>query len=144
MLVTGPAAIEEVLVGQSRLFPKENIEQLRHTTDYMLFGTGLLTSNGDFWLRQRRLAQPAFHRQRIADYSQAMLAHTEQMLTTWRPGQSLDVHEAMMELTLNAAAPRGCPRHLARAVGRAGTTETQRAQRPEQHRFGAASSAPLR
>lgn len=91
-------------MGQSRLFPKEEIEQLRHTTDYLLFGTGLLTSNGDFWLRQRRLAQPAFHRQRIAGYGQAMLAHTERMLATWRPGQTLDIHEAMMGLTLNIVA----------------------------------------
>jgi len=104
VLVSGPAEIEEVLVGQSRLFPKEEIEQLRHTTDYLLFGTGLLTSNGDFWLRQRRLAQPAFHRQRIAGYGQAMIAHTEQMLATWRPGQTLDAHEAMMGLTLNIVA----------------------------------------
>jgi cytochrome P450 len=104
VLVTGPAQVEEILVTQSRRFPKEDIEELRHTIDYMLFGTGLLTSNGDFWLRQRRLAQPAFHRQRIDAYGEAMVAHTERMLTRWRPGQSLDIHDAMMELTLGIVA----------------------------------------
>ncbi len=103
-LVAHPAQIEEVLVTQSRGFPKEDIEQLRGTLDYLLFGTGLLTSNGDFWLRQRRLAQPAFHRQRIAAYAQVMVAHTEQMLARWRPGQSFDLHDEMMALTLQIVA----------------------------------------
>lgn len=103
-LVAHPAQIEEVLVAPSRGFPKEDIEQMRGSLDYLLFGTGLLTSNGDFWLRQRRLAQPAFHRQRVAAYARTMVDHTERMLARWRPGQSFDLHDEMMALTLHIVA----------------------------------------
>lgn len=95
-----PAQIEEILVTRNREFPKENIERMRHTTDYMLFGLGLLTSGGEFWLRQRRLAQPAFHRQRIAGYAEAMARHAQELIAPWRPGQTLDIHTAMMDVTL--------------------------------------------
>lgn len=69
-----------------------------------LVGNGLLTSDGEFWLRQRRLAQPAFHRRQIESFAETMTAATEKLLAKWkepaRQGQALDVSEAMMELTL--------------------------------------------
>jgi len=103
-LVSSPALIEEVLVTSNRTFPKEDIEQVKGSLDYLLFGTGLLTSNGEFWLRQRRLAQPAFHRQRIAGYGDVTVQQTEHMLLDWRDRQTFDVHEAMMALTLKIVA----------------------------------------
>ena len=69
-----------------------------------IFGDGLLTSEGEDWRRQRRLAQPAFHRERIAAYSRLMVAATERMLERWQDGQALDVHEEMMRLTLEIVA----------------------------------------
>ena len=61
-------------------------------------------SEGSFWRRQRRLAQPAFHRDRISAYSQVMVDYTERMLAGWRPGQALDVHHEMMGVTLAIVA----------------------------------------
>ncbi|HEU4325528.1 MAG TPA: cytochrome P450 [Roseiflexaceae bacterium] len=102
--ISHPELIEQVLVTNNRTFPKEDIEQMRGSLDYLLFGTGLLTSNGEFWLRQRRLAQPAFHRQRVAGYSEATVESTQRMLAGWSDGQAMDVHEEMMRLTLEIVA----------------------------------------
>jgi len=66
-----------------------------------LIGKGLLTSEGDFWRKQRKLAQPAFHRQRITGFAQLMVRHTAAMLERWDmlpAGATLDVHAEMMQL----------------------------------------------
>ncbi len=82
--VSHPDYIEEILVNQARKFIKGRI--LR--ANKRLFGNGLLTSEGDFWLRQRRLAQPAFHRARIATYAETMTRFAERMVETWRDGET--------------------------------------------------------
>lgn len=69
-----------------------------------LAGEGLFTSEGDLWLRQRRLMQPAFHRRRIASFGEVMTGRTLDMLAQWDqradPGQSLDVAEELTALTM--------------------------------------------
>ena len=69
-----------------------------------IFGQGLLTSEGEFWHRQRRLAAPAFHAQRLADYGEATVHYAERMLEIWQPGEPRDVHVDMMALTLRIVA----------------------------------------
>ncbi len=69
-----------------------------------VLGNGLLTSEGEFHLRQRRLAQPAFHRQRIMSYAAAMIDLGERISGDWRAGETLDVSEEMMRLTLYIVA----------------------------------------
>jgi cytochrome P450 len=68
-----------------------------------LLGEGLLTSEGEFHLRQRRLAQPAFHRQRIASYAVTMVEYTDRACDQWRAGETRDIAREMMRLTLAIA-----------------------------------------
>jgi cytochrome P450 len=63
-----------------------------------------LVSEGDFWLRQRRLAQPAFHRARIATYGEYMTDYSQRMLDRWHDGDQFDAHAAFMEVTLRIVA----------------------------------------
>jgi cytochrome P450 len=99
-LVNHPEAVEHVLATASRNFRHTYIRRLLRP----LLGEGLLTSEGDFWLRQRRLVQPAFHRQHIAGYAQIMVAYAERMLDTWNDGETRDIHAEMMQLTLEIVA----------------------------------------
>ncbi len=98
--VSHPDYVEEVLVNQNRKFIKGRI--LR--ANKRLFGNGLLTSEGDFWLRQRRLAQPAFHRARIASYADTMVRYAQRLLGEWKGGETRDIHAEMMRLTLQIVA----------------------------------------
>jgi cytochrome P450 len=68
-----------------------------------LLGEGLLTSEGEFHLRQRRLAQPAFHRQRIAAYAATMVEYSDRACDRWQAGETRDVAREMMRLTLAIA-----------------------------------------
>ncbi|MEO8349719.1 MAG: cytochrome P450 [Acidobacteriota bacterium] len=70
----------------------------RHVT--AIFGNGLLTSEGDFWLRQRRLAAPAFHPDRIAAYGDVMVRYAERLADGWQDGEVRDVHREMMKVTM--------------------------------------------
>jgi cytochrome P450 len=100
LLINHPDAIEEVLVTRNRDFVKSpGVRLLRP-----LLGEGLLRSEGSVWLRQRRLVQPAFHRQRLADYGEIMTAYTERRLPDWKDSQVVDVHAEMMALTLEIVA----------------------------------------
>jgi cytochrome P450 len=59
-----------------------------------------IVSEGDFWLRQRRLMQPAFHRERTAGYGQVMVAYAQQHVADWQSGEVKDIQQEMMQLTL--------------------------------------------
>src|SRR5262249_5605327 len=95
-LISNPEYIKDLLLTSARKFAKGRaLERSR-----ALLGQGLLTSEGDFHLRQRRLMQPAFHRQHIAGYAESMVQYSLRLRERWRPGQEVDIHEQMTALTL--------------------------------------------
>jgi cytochrome P450 len=98
--VSEPAAIEEVLVTAGRSYVKGRGTQRLER----LLGKGLLTSNGPLHLRQRRLVQPAFHRDRIASYAATMVARADAFADGVRPGETIEMDAAMSRLTLGIAA----------------------------------------
>jgi cytochrome P450 len=99
-LVSDPQLIEEVLVTQSRQFIKHFALRLNP----LVLGNGLLTSDGDFWLRQRRLIQPVFARARIASYAPVMVAAARHVMESWQAGERRDIMVEMMRITLAIAA----------------------------------------
>ncbi|MBX7218577.1 MAG: cytochrome P450 [Blastocatellia bacterium] len=99
-LVNHPDLIKEILVTSNSNFTKSRgLERAKR-----LLGEGLLTSEGEFHKRQRRLSQPAFHRDRIATYAKYMVERTMQHRDTWKAGQTIDVNVEMMHLTLAIVA----------------------------------------
>jgi cytochrome P450 len=100
-LVSHPDLVEDILVTRSKLWKKDRFLQ---TTLRPLLGDGLLSSEGDFWRKQRRLAQPAFHRDRIAAYAGIMVDHASRLAGRWGDGEVRDVHKDMMRLTLDIVA----------------------------------------
>ncbi len=100
VLLNSPELIHQVLVMQHSKFHKS--ELTRRITVRML-GQGLLISEGDFWRRQRRLVQPAFHRMRVNDYAAAMLELAEAHIRGWCDGDRRNMSEEMMALTLGIA-----------------------------------------
>jgi cytochrome P450 len=95
-LVNHPDLVRDILVVNAHKFVKGRALQRAKN----LLGEGLLTSEKEFHLRQRRLAQPAFHRARIAIYAKAMIDYGEKMSSDWKDGEELDVSKEMMRLTL--------------------------------------------
>jgi cytochrome P450 len=98
LLVNDPDGVRHILVDNNRNYRKSrSYEGLK-----LVLGQGLLTSEGDFWRRQRRLAQPAFHKERMASFAEMMVSDTSAMLQRWRGAENatLDVHHEMMRLTL--------------------------------------------
>ena len=100
-LVSHPDGIRHIL-------QKKHTNYDRNVSSYnplrLFLGNGLPLSDGSYWLRQRRLMQPAFHKQRINHLATQMIEATNALLTRWEPyakqGNVLNIHEEMMHLTL--------------------------------------------
>src|SRR3954451_17741786 len=95
-LINRPELIEEILVTNSGQFIKSPI--LQRSRKFL--GDGLLTAEGSTHIRQRKLVQPAFYRDRLAAYSVVMTAAADEAQDLWKNGQTLDMDKEMMRLTL--------------------------------------------
>lgn len=95
-LINHPDYIRDVLVTHSRNFVKSRGLEMAKK----FLGEGLLTSEGEFHRRQRRLAQPAFHHKRINAYAEVMADYAARTRERWRAGEMLDISQEMMRLTL--------------------------------------------
>lgn len=97
-LVYAVDAIKHVLVDNNKNYVKSrNYQGLK-----IVLGDGLVTSDGELWRRQRKLAQPAFLRKRVEAFAGPMAAMSEELASAWdglSEGAVIDVHEAMMKLT---------------------------------------------
>ena len=118
LFINHPDDIEDVLVNKARKFEKGRVMK----ANMRLFGEGLLTSEGDFWLRQRRLAQPAFHRARITAYGATMVEYAERAMRGWKSGEVRDIHEDMMQITLQIVGKTLFNADLAREAKEVGET----------------------
>ena len=122
--ISNPEMIRDLFVLSHAKFKKGRALQRAKA----LLGEGLLTSEGAFHLRQRRMIQPAFHRDRIADYSTVMVEETLKSTQKWKDGEVLDIDKEMMHLTLRIVGRTLFSADVtneADEVGRAMTTVTQ-------------------
>lgn len=99
-MVIHPDHLYQVLVAQAHKFHKNDDYTDPQRGLARFLGSSLLTSDGEFWKRQRKLMQPAFHHKRIEGYAQHMVEATAEMLNRWQDGAWLDVDHEMMALTL--------------------------------------------
>lgn len=132
-LIVHPDHVRQVLQEQHQIFRKAP----RHMAKLEpMIGVGLLTSDGDYWLQQRRLIQPAFHRARIAAFGDLMTIAATELMDEWERaysrGQTFDASAEMMKLTLTVVARALFGAEVsqdAEAIGRAVTIALEDADR---------------
>lgn len=96
LFVNHPDYIEQVLaVNHSKV-----IKNIAQRANRALIGDGLFLSEGAYWLRQRRMMQPAFHRECIAAYGEVTVAYADRMIASWRDGETRDIYRDMSQLTM--------------------------------------------
>jgi cytochrome P450 len=100
VLLNRPEYIQQLLLLQHGKLHKSALTKMAVQP---LLGDGLLISEGDFWRQQRRLAQPAFHKSRVNDYEPTMVECALAQTRTWRDGETRNMAEEMMQLTLEVA-----------------------------------------
>ena len=96
-VVSSPELVHQVLVDDADKFYKPN--SLKKGTGPVV-GNGLFTNDGEFWKRQRRLVQPAFHTKRIGAYAEVMVEHAQALMARWQSGQTYDIDHEMVRLTM--------------------------------------------
>src|SRR5262245_46961760 len=96
-IVNHPEIARHVFTN-NRVYTKQTLSYVRLR---QLIGLGLITSDGDFWLRQRRIAQPAFHKQKIAGFAAIMTRAAQASCDRLRSGSTVDICAEMTRVTLS-------------------------------------------
>jgi cytochrome P450 len=100
-LLNHPEYVKEVFVTRAREFPKTDaFKRIIRSVD----GNGLVASEGDFWLKQRRMINPTFAHEKLAAYSDVMLDVARKHFDKWTTGSVVELHEEMTVITMNVAA----------------------------------------
>ncbi|HUN05198.1 MAG TPA: cytochrome P450 [Aggregatilineales bacterium] len=99
-----PDHFHTVLVEKANQFHKAGSYKDTKRGLARILGNGLVTSDGDYWRRQRKLIQPAFHTRRIEAYAEEMVRLTQLMLQGWQDGKTIEINDVMMRLTLAIVA----------------------------------------
>lgn len=99
-VVHEPEFIREILINQADKFIKERTQRRMK----ILLGNGLITSDGEFHKRQRRIVAPAFHRQRIQAYGAVMVDRALALREEWQPGREIGALAEMMRVALQIVA----------------------------------------
>lgn len=121
--VSDPAAIQHILQDNQRNYGRHPYGQrlLR-----LLTGNGILTLDGEAWLKQRRLAQPAFHRQRLATFGETMVSAAQGLADEWQQakGTTINIAQSFSRLTLQIAGKTLFSTDISDPTNRIGQTAT--------------------
>lgn len=137
-ILSHPDYVKHVLQDNNKNYVK-SIAYQRILKKFL--GNGLLTSEGDFWRRQRRIAQPAFHRDRLAEFTDLMVSCTEDMIVRWKKNPAfsdeINMSDEMMSLTSEVVAKALFNKDLAmdtrrtgQSINRLNELGTMRLQKP--------------
>lgn len=97
-MVSDPELVAHVLLDPDNIFIKNRGFWGRFDD---IFGQGLVISEGDIWKKHRKLMAPAFQSKTVQTYFSCMIAEVDQYIGQWSHGQSVNVHQSMMDVTLN-------------------------------------------
>lgn len=125
ILVSHPDLIEAVLVANHGNFVKHRFFW-RHVS--RMFGTGLLTSDGDLWRRRRKVIAPAFQAERIAGYAPVMVDYARRQVASWRDGERRDLYLDMKQLLMAIVAKVLFDADIAAQVAEAGAAVDRAAE----------------
>jgi cytochrome P450 len=100
VIVNEPDEIKDIMMTNQKQFIKAHAFRILKK----LLGEGLLTSEGEFHKRQKRLAQPAFFKARVNSFGSGMVDYTNKIQTNWNDGDTLDLHTEMTNVTLGIVA----------------------------------------
>jgi cytochrome P450 len=120
VFIRHPDHIHDVVLRKAASFRKGPDYTNKHFGLASFLGNGLLTSNGEFWRKQRKLVQPAFHARRIETYADTMVNFSQRTVERWENGQTLQFEDEMSALTMQIVATSLFSEDVSDHVGQVG------------------------